>query len=226
MRKYITLRDENGKFDEELTRKVIVANAKYAVNGDVGRNEPDPVFKEITENRQNFKGYSSCGDLIQWSLRRLGFKDEKIINRTDDDGNVPWRVGVNISRLVFSTGKNFVRASHVEAFNGKPGDMGLIGENGLEHVFIIAEVNGTNIVSYDYGQFFNGQHGGKKVTRHIVDGPGGRLHLAGSTLPGRPWIGKLDICSLIKSYYDNNSLDAAEITDDFPIDPERINPYS
>jgi len=224
MGKYITLRDDSGKFDEKLTRKVIVANAEYAVNGNSGRTEEDPVFKEITENRQNFNGYSSCGDLIQWSLRRIGFRDEKVINRTDDSGNAPWKIGVNISRLVFSTGKSFVHAG--KEFNGQPGDMLLIGENGLEHVFIISEVNGKEIVSCDYGQFFNGKHGGKNVTRHVVDGPGGRLYLAGGTLPGRPWIGKLDICSLIKPYYDNNTLVPAEITDDFEIDPGRINPYS
>ncbi len=224
MAKYISLYGDDGKFSEDLTRKVIVANAKYAVDGDKGRTEKDPVFKEITEGRQSFNGYSSCGDLIQWSLRRIGLRDEKIINRTDDDGNMPWKVGVNISRLVFSTGPNFVHAG--KEFNAKPGDMCLIGENGQEHVFIIAEVNGTEVVSYDYGQFFNGLHGGKKVTRHVISGPGGRIYLTGSTLPGRPWIGKLDICSLIKPYFENKTIYPAEITNDFLIDSNRINPYS
>lgn len=224
MGKFIGLYDDNGQFSESLTRQVIVANAKYAVDNDNGRTEKDPIFKEITENRQNFNSYSSCGDLIQWTLRRIGLKDEKIINRDDDGGSKSWQVGVNISRLVFSTGASFVHAG--KDFTAQPGDMCLIGENGLEHVFIVIEVNGTDIISCDYGQFFNGLHGGKKIIRHVINGPGGRLYLAGGTLPGRPWIGKLDICSLIKPYFDNKTLYPAEITDDFPIDPNRITPYS
>src|SRR5260221_4286305 len=120
MRKLITLYGNGGTFDEDLTRKVIVANAEYAVNSNNGRTEDDPVFKEVTENRQNFNGYSSCGDLIQWTLRRIGLRDEKIINRDDDEGNAAWKIGVNISRLVFSTGNSFVHAG--KEFTAQPGD--------------------------------------------------------------------------------------------------------
>ena len=42
----------------------------------------------------------------------------------------------------------------------------------------------TLVTSYDYGQFFSGKHGGKRTTRRIHTGAGGRLHLYAAQLPG------------------------------------------
>jgi len=223
MSKFIGLHDDHGQFDEQLLRKVIVENAKFACNGDIGRVEKDPIFEEVTEKRQTFDAYSSCGDLIHWSLRRAGLRDEKILNRTDDDGKTPWQVCVNISRL---DGPN-VSFFHWKAgnpFDGQPGDMGMIGDGGETHVFIIADVTGDQVTSYDYGQFFNGKHGGKKVVRTLVP-QGGRIQLVSASKVSRPWIGHLDTAKLLKPYFDSNTIVPAEVPDDFPIDADRVIPY-
>lgn len=67
----------------------------------------------------------------------------------------------------------------------------LIGERGLEHVFIAQAAQGGMLRSFDYGQFFAGKHGGRTVTRHYQLGPSERLRAFGNTLPSRPFIGKL-----------------------------------
>ena len=222
MSKFISLHDAQGQFDEALLHRVIIENARFAVNGDLGRVETDPVFKQITENRQTFNAYSSCGDLIHWSLRRAGLRDEKIENRTDDDGKVPWQVSVNVSRLVYSTGSNFTHWKTGTPFDGQPGDMGMIGDGGEAHVFIIVDVSGDQVTSYDYGQFFAGKHGGKKVVRTAVP-QGGRIELIAGGI-SRPWVGRLNIGSLLKPYFDANTIAPAEVEDDFEIDSDRVIP--
>src|SRR5215204_2214250 len=109
MSRFISLgaRDDSAALDESLLRAAIVANARYGCNGAAGRNQGDPVFEEIVEGRQKWAGYSSCADLVHWCLRRAGFRDERVLNREDDDGAVPWRPSVNVSRLVYATGQAF-----------------------------------------------------------------------------------------------------------------------
>jgi hypothetical protein len=226
MSKFIGLHDDHGQFSETLLRNALRANARYACDAENGRVEKDPVFEEVTEKRQTFNGYSSCGDLIHWSLRRAGLRDEKILNRTDDDGKMGWQVAVNISRLVYGTGSAFEHWNVGTPFNGQPGDMGLIGDTSeTTHVFIIEDVSGDQITSWDYGQFFNGKHGGKRVVRHLVPGANGRVQLISSTYPGRPWIGRLNMFALLKPYFDANTIVPAEVPDDFPIAEDRVIPY-
>ena len=199
----------------KLVRAVMVANARFACNGSAGRNQGDPVFEEIVEGRQKWKGYSSCADLVHWCLRRAGFRDERVLNREDDDGAIPWRPSVNVSRLVYATGHAFSWWKSDSPLGLRPGDMALVGENGQEHVFVVAEVTDDLVTSYDYGQFFSGKHGGKRTVRHIHYGAGGRLHLYASQLPGRPFIGRLDPYELLLPHFLRNELAAAEVPDDF-----------
>lgn len=149
------------KLDPELLRAAMLANARFASNGELGRTQGDSVFEEVTERRQRWRGYSGCGDLIHWCLRRLGLRDERILNREDDDGTVPWRIGRNVSLLVFATGRAFRWWRRGEAFDVSPGDMLLIGEYGLEHVFIVESLRDGVVRSFDYGQVFSGKHGGR-----------------------------------------------------------------
>lgn len=204
-----------GTLDRELLRAVMIANARFACNGATGRNQGDPIFEEVVEGRQRWPGYSSCADLVHWCLRRAGFRDERVLNREDDDGSLPWRMGVNISRLVYATGSAFSWWKPGRPFDLEPGDMALIGENGQEHVFIAAAVTADNVISYDYGQWFNGKHGGRQVTRRINTAATSRLYLYGSTLPGRPYMGRLDPCELLEPAFLRNELEPAELPDDF-----------
>jgi hypothetical protein len=206
---------DSALLDEALLRAVMVENARFACNGPAGRSQGDPIFEEVVEGRQRWTGYSSCGDLVHWCLRRAGLRDERVLNREDDDGATPWRVSVNVSRLVYATGHAFSWWRSGDPLGLQPGDMALVGENGQEHVFIVAEATDEIVTSYDYGQFFAGKHGGKRTVRRLHSGAGGRLHLYASQLPGRPFIGRLDPCELLLPYFLRNELASAEVPDNF-----------
>jgi len=65
-----------------------------------GRSEDDPIYREVTENRDvgaARRSYSSCGDLAHWLLYRLGCRS-KIVNRAEHQG---FGIGKNVSRLAF-----------------------------------------------------------------------------------------------------------------------------
>jgi len=145
-------------------RSTAVAIASYACNGDDGRVLGDPVFEEVTEGRNHWPKYSSCGDLPHYVLMRLGFRDERILNRSDDGGIRNWSIGQNLSRLVFKTGKALVWASIAK--RPQPGDVLYLASP--EHVCVLDSVDeaaGT-ITTFDYGQF--DQKSGKPCGRRRV----------------------------------------------------------
>ena len=96
-----------------ILRAAAVTLGEYSV-GRGKRPSGDPVHDWITEGRRlqwerahaaghswALKGsYSSCGDLAHWLLMCLGCRDERVVNRSDDGGEISWVVGANISRLV------------------------------------------------------------------------------------------------------------------------------
>lgn len=134
---------------EQALRDAAVALARDAVGGDSGRVLDDPVFEAVTEHRARWPGYSACGDLPHYVLRALGFRDEHILNRDDDDGTAPWRIGANISRLVYATGAAFVWAR--PSRRPKPGDVLYVAYP--EHVCVLDALDeqaGT-IATCDYG---------------------------------------------------------------------------
>lgn len=138
--------------DETSLRTRAVALAFEAVNGDAGRVRGDPVFEEVTEGRYWWPGYQGCGDLPHWVLNHLGFRDEQIMNRDDDHGVVPWRVGANLSRLVYRTKSAFVWATKGPR-RPKPGDVLYVVPP--EHVCVLEsldEANGT-ITVLEYGEW-------------------------------------------------------------------------
>jgi hypothetical protein len=152
---------------------------------------------------------------LHWALRRAGFRDERVLNREDDDGTVPWRMGVNVARLVYRTGPAFEWWTKGQPHGLRPGDMALIGESGQEHVFIVAEAMDDTIISFDYGQFFGAKHGGRRVTRRLHVGADDRLRLFTTTLPGRPFIGRLDPFELLEGPFLRGELKAAEVPAEF-----------
>jgi hypothetical protein len=136
---------------EDALRAEAVRIARYACDGDKGRLFGDPVFEQVTEGRQKWKGYSACGDLAQYVLKELGFRDERLVNREDDGGVLPWAMGKNLSKLVFNPIGAFVWASGNA--RPKPGDILYMSKP--EHVAVLDEVDeaGGRIVTCDYGQF-------------------------------------------------------------------------
>jgi hypothetical protein len=228
MSRFITLSSSESPdvLDEKLLRAVMVANARFACDEATGRNHGDPVFEEVVERRQKWPGYSSCGDLIHWCLRRAGYRDERVLNREDDDGALPWRMGVNVSRLVYGTGHAFEWWRPGAPLGLRAGDMALIGEHGQEHVFIVASVDDGVVGSYDYGQWFNGAHGGRRVTRLVRVGGDGRFYFYTTTLPGRPFIGRLDPFELLEGPYLRREIEPAQVPDSFdggmPLEPPSL----
>lgn len=88
-----------------------VALDSWACNGKTGRRKDDPVYREVTQDRDylpaQWQHYSSCADRAHWRLWRLGCR-LPFVNRTDPWAlNQPqpagawrlWRPGVNISNL-------------------------------------------------------------------------------------------------------------------------------
>jgi hypothetical protein len=123
--------------DEATLRAAAVDAARFACNGAAGRVLGDPVFELVTEGRNRWKGYSACGDLAHYVLRELGYRDERVLNRDDDGGEVPWKVGANLSRLVFGTGDAFVWAKGTR--RPKPGDILYVAPP--EHVCVLEELD-------------------------------------------------------------------------------------
>jgi len=135
--------------DEATLRAAAVEAARFACNGAAGRVLGDPVFELVTEGRNRWKGYSACGDLAHYVLRELGVRDERVVNRNDDGGHVAWKVGANLSRLVFATGDAFVWAKR--DLRPRPGDILYLAPP--EHVCVLERLDEEHgrIATFDYG---------------------------------------------------------------------------
>lgn len=116
--------DQSYPEDSEITgtRQWLRARARYLVGGLRGRGKLDPVYADHCEDRdgpgpEQWKRYSSCGDLVQGLAQEAGCS-LPFINRADLDG---WRPGRNLLDFYDASGK----ARHQElkdwnAENGAP----------------------------------------------------------------------------------------------------------
>ena len=194
-RAYLVLSGQSystGCVDESVVRATAVALGYFAVNGTTGRGVGDPVHEWVTEGRRladeqrrsqgvHEDPYSSCADLAHWLLMCLGCQDERVINRSDDGGTVPWQIGANISRLVGSPW--YVPANRPGTFP-KPGDIfHVCNDPGTEHIAILEDVDLTNsnLQSFDYGQPY-----GLACTRRITNWNSQYYIIGGRRLRG--WI--------------------------------------
>lgn len=136
----------------ELARRASVAIARFAVDADGPgyRKLGDPIFEMITEGRAHAPGYYSCGDLGAFTAFAVGCRDERIINRSTDGGDLPWAVGQNLGHLVFGSGT---------LFDHTPGDVPPLGAilyvTSPEHVCILESWQPEIglCTTLDYGQF-------------------------------------------------------------------------
>ncbi len=212
MTRSLSLFDSSQQLDVSLLRRVIVANAAEACNAAAGRLLGDPVFDAVTEGRAQYHGYSGCGDLVHYCLKRAGLRDPGLLNRNDADADCRYRVGQNISRIVYSVGSAFRYAGFARPLQWQPGDIALIGEDGLEHVFVLAECSSQSVTSYDYGQFRQGKPAGFAVMRRVTP-TAGRPQIGGP--PGRPLVGYLDVGMLFTQERQLRYLVSAQAPDDF-----------
>lgn len=180
--------DSEGKVKPERCREVALALASYATNDGAGRDVGDPVHDEVTEGRtkaneeRRAKGskevpYSSCTDLATWMLDRLGCTDEALVNRDDDGGRVPWKIGASLPHIVGY--RAFVHAGGDRL--PQPGDVLYLTDRG-GHVCVLREWGAGVVVTDDYGQPY-----GRRRRRTL------RQQGGGWTLDGRPLGGWLDL---------------------------------
>lgn len=168
--------------EDELRAKAVQI-ARFACNGAEGRVQGDPVFDLVTEGRSKWKGYSACGDLAHYVLREIGFRDERILNRDDDGGDAPWKVGANLSRIVFASGGAFVWAKR--DLRPSPGDVLYVAPP--EHVCVLEwfDEERGRVATFDYGQWdvaTNKPAGRARETSFAV--VGNALHVGARVLRG------------------------------------------
>lgn len=190
-----------GHFLDTLDRRrVAVALATWAATDEQGRPRKlgDPVHEAVTEGRRSqyeaalkagqewarkLPGYFSCGDLAHWLLARLGVRDERLVNRNDDGGQIPWRAAENLLRIQR-------HPAFVAAGGGKvpqPGDVMHILQHG-GHVCVLLEWDTARgvAITADYGQ----PYGACKMRGFLPTASGGWL------LAGAPLTGWLDLDAL------------------------------
>ena len=137
--------------------------------------DPNATLKEqaylwvALEGRHSWPKYSGCADLAYCILSLMGFRDNRILNRDDDnsDGIITpdetaslWAIGLNVSKLLFGAqmlnkelgSEIYVKSRPDLNFRPNPGDIVIIGEYGLEHVLIANEWDGNTLISTDGGQ--------------------------------------------------------------------------
>lgn len=150
-----------------LAKHYAWTGAKVGVKTPLGPRTQEMVdrFRTATEGRATWSGYSCCCDICGVVLSGLGLRDERIVNRDDDDldgvpddkqqtgrdvwdgpGTEHWRVTQNI--IMFHSGSRAAGYWRTPGGNRFPrfpeqGDMPLIGgetpaDGGASHVFIIA----------------------------------------------------------------------------------------
>jgi len=154
-------------------RKLAVELVEYACGGADGRTEKDPVYRAVTEGRDDGRphGYSSCGDLAHWMLYRLGVR-LPFVNRKEHQG---FTYGLNVSRLAFD-GLSIHPSPSRPVKRYEPGDIGVIWSNsgGTDaHVFVILDDQQPEALFV--GEY--GQPGGALHTRRVRYESGG-LYIA------------------------------------------------
>lgn len=224
--------------EDESQRKAIVRRAMVAVaercawsgsglgvdlGEDRGKRDAARValFKTITETRGMTPSYSTCGELVGFCLASMGLRDERILNKDDDDldgvvdakqrrgidspgiaGQYGWQMGKVITMLMQGSmaAGCWVAASQVPARLPRAGDCVLIGENGGEHVFVVVTDlapwpdGAFEFASVDAGQADAGGQCTKRFPTNFLKRVNGRWYVArGLALSGRPLIGWIDL---------------------------------
>lgn len=132
---------------------------RKAVNDEHGRDESDPFYKFVTENRDGptptmRARYSSCADLGHCLLRCLGVRADWL-NRDDDADAQRWRTGVNLNWLCPPPiGKCPVALNRLRNHVPATGDIFVENNAYGGHVFcaIAYDVDTDTLTTAEYGQ--------------------------------------------------------------------------
>lgn len=144
----------------DLARAHVIAAALLlkATNDEHGRDELDPFYRIVTENRDGptpalRARYSSCADLAHWLLRSLGVRADWL-NRDDDADAQRWRVGVNLNWLCAKPiGKCPIAHTKLQG-DPAPGDVFVESNAYGGHVFCAVSYDAATdtLTSAEYGQ--------------------------------------------------------------------------
>lgn len=144
-----------------------------------------PCFRGDAHFREIAKDYggigTTCGYLPAWMLWRLGCRDPRIVNRSEPQAGLTYRIGMNIADLV-QGGKavGCFRLYHPGGPPPEPGDILYFqsatfadggGGEPKEHVAVLKAwpAGGTgDLVTYDLGHSL--QPEGSESTRHMANG--------------------------------------------------------
>jgi hypothetical protein len=166
-----------------------------------GRLVTDRVVETVTEGRCSVPSYSSCGDLPNYMLFRLGVR-APAVNRAENGG---WRVGKNFD--IFWSPKPARAAIPGETY--QCGDMLCIWKTGTDaHALVVIEHTPSDrvILTAEYGQKWQGEQltgknihpDGKLCVHQYSDRPDGLMWI-GSRAVKRvlPLIDMIDHCTAL-----------------------------
>lgn len=116
----------------------------------------------LCEGRNIWPKFSACSELCHFSLLCLGLRDPRLLNKDDHEligvSANTWKMGMSVPKLIsgsLAIGKELGTQIWTKAspdLMPMSGDLVLIGENGLEHVFIPTSIEDNVIISGDAGQ--------------------------------------------------------------------------
>jgi len=138
---------------------------------------------QMCEGRQVYAGYSCCGDLVMNTLALLGLRDDRLLNRTDDDSDgtisaaearTKWSVGKNLIKMQTGAAAlakesgydTWVKKTNDWDLRPQVGDMPIIGGpagGGYAHTFVVVGWEGDVMLTVDGGSV---DAGGQCVKSH------------------------------------------------------------
>ena len=169
--------------DSDMVLRACVALAQYATMA-TERTLGDPVFDFVTEGRAVWPKYSACGDLGQFVAWAIGCRDPKVVNRDHGMGDNHWDMGMNLSKLIYGTGKLFTWA--------KPGILPVPGcllyVSMSEHVCVLEkwDAKTKQAITHDFGMwnYVSNHPAGKRTVHSVTQRADGKWRIGPRTLQG------------------------------------------
>jgi len=157
----------------------------YAVNGEKGRDELDPIYQQIVEERDGPTAkqrarYSSCADLAFWLYARLGCIGMPTMNRDEEPGiggESDWIVSVNLNRWCGPPIGPNKYAKKAGEYEFDTGDVIVVNNRFGGHVIVVTACESDMVFTAEYGQ------PGGKAKEHNIDNYGvGMKNLNGNPI--------------------------------------------
>lgn len=189
----------NLDIEAEKTRLLAFRWCEIAVDGSSGVTVDDVVYRAVTEGRDPGPRYSSCPDLADWLLRRLGVVSPWI-NREEVRGQGKFAWGMSVSMLAGKLwGASGCCPTARKPHDGERllrGDIAIVWNHPQghdAHVFVVDDWNTEDGIAYcwDYGggamkpeHYRPGMIEGRRTQKHLKRLPSGAW-MVGTNPPKR-----------------------------------------